>query len=1316
MIGAFRFQLLETAIAWLNLAETESLLIEIFEDFDVETASGGLEMMQVKHSTSDRALTLASKDARDALENFWATSRNGEVADVSLIIHTNMAIGAENGANLPGGVTGIAYWHAVNDGAETEPLKDLLLNTLSGGKLKTWLESDPDEDALRSRLIERVSWKTGQPSGAPQNALLAELIAGRLAALELPVGIAPRVAAEIVERVFAVASETDPANRRLTAADLHGFLHEVVRPGQPGYDTRWARASWTTQVEDIDLPDYIASRTALVKELSAILNETQALWLHGASGTGKSTLASQIARASGANWLEVDFRGLTSPNEMLMRLDRAYTDIVLGNDVRGVILDDMDSDSVVKHAGRLGRFINWMRQREGHVVVTSTRMLSPSSFQAAQFNANAERNAPYISLEEVVELVAQTSAPSDQAEAWGLFIHIATSGGHPQLTAAKVISLNHRGWPKGALIEDFSGTPSEAIELTRAEARRRLLEDATEHGRALLKRLGCVMFKFDRATAIAIGALAPGIKEPSASLDLLTGPWIEKVPTAPGYFRLSPLLVGLQEDLAPEAIQNIQTGYLVSTLNRGAIPYEALDSVFWTAFISKQGWFIAKFFEKSLSFDEDTHKAIAAKLGGLVYLRTDQMLLPEEPGTSHILRMMQIDVAVLNGEKAHFQSIALAAMREAMTVEHEELKSVLVIMALLKILLAQGTRLDWSLRLSYIAYFEALARTDPDLIQRSQSPAIQLIQAEFGETADVSGFMLQIGASANENPAELKALFLALDRLEPDLRTRRLSQLKTFFKGYSLHIQSAWASAWSTGKLDVPSSIGDYEAIAGMAEKWGDTDLFAECIVAQSVLWDEFQHDRTLALEIVDAGLEALPDHPELLRQKAKVLGHDHQYDEARAILKSIRAHTDQSSDIERMYAFKEQAVASANLGDVEAARTAFMEAASAAEAVQSEVTSVRAHGVALRAEAAMCLWRSGNVEPALRELAPLINMLDDIDPESDDAARILHLKLRWLVGWLHETTSGPTGLKRELHYGALAALDADYPEEEQRQSGRLEDVKLLLMIVGLRQNLHDLFPDLNWSKTTVGFHIFLGAAEFDLAVEDGTPDQITHALLQLAAAFAVAQKEKAGTPISEIMKTKALDVGDLEDPAIEAVVVHGLALAAFFGARGRDDKFAFCKALLAEVQDRLNTATPELDQWCEILNGASTPYLADHATRIYSSALAPNDEVLRPADILNRQLSFIQCAVVCGCGARMAKQLHTLFAGEWAYIIEHQRFLLSQPSLHVLALESAIDDARLGTAGALANLLQAGARAIGSQVSAVWLDLVERLGGKATD
>lgn len=1315
VIGAFRFQLLETAVAWLNLPEAATLLIEIFEDFDIQTASGSTELTQVKHSTRDRTLTLGSKDTRDALENFWATSREGTVPNVSLVIQTNMEIGTERGADLPGGTSGITYWQAAHKGADVAPLRDLLLNTLPDGKLRSWLDSNPDEDALRSRLIERVSWRTSQPSGAPQSALLTELIAGRLAALELPVGLAPSITAEIVEHVFSIASETDTTLRRLTAADLHRILHEAARPGQPGHETSWTRSSWTASVEEIELPEFRATRAVLITKLSSILDESNALWLHGASGTGKSTLALQIARDSKANWLSIEFRDLTDPNEMLLRLNRAHTDIVLGGDILGVILDDVDCDMVARHLNRLRRFIDWMRERGGRVVITSARMLSPASFHAAHIAPTAATEAPYLSIAETNELVSQTNAPLDKVEAWGLFIHVAASAGHPQLTAAKVVSLNHRGWPEGALLEDLTGAPSEAIEMTRAEARRRLLGDATEHGRTLLKRLGCIMFKFDRPTAIAIAALAPSIKDPSESLDLLMGPWIEKVPAMPGYFRLSPLLSGLQEDLTPATIKSIQTGYLISKLQRGPIPYEELDSMFWTAFVAKQGWFISKLFMSSLSFDEDTYKAMAAKLGGLVYLQTAKMLLPEDPGTSHFLRLLQIDVAALNGERKFFQSIAVAAMQEAMAVKDEELRNALTLTTLLKILFAQGSRLDWDLRLSYLSFFEALAAADPDLMHSDRSPSVQAMRTEFGRNADVSGLMLQIGVSAIDSSAELRELFVALDRLEPELRTQRLSQLKAVFGDYSLRIQSAWANAWSAANLNVSASISDYKAMAYMAETWGDVDLVAECIVAQSVFLDEFQHDLPKALEIIETALVAMSDHPALLRQQAKVLGHDHQYGKARAILESISAHIDQGSNVERMYALREQAVAAANLGDLGPARRIFLEAALAAEEVQSEITSLRANGVALRAEAAICLWRNGDRDSALRELVPLINKLEEIDPDSDDAATALHLKLRWLVGWLYEATSGPTGLKRELQYGAIASLDGKYSEEARSQGANQEDIRLLLMIVGIREDLHDLFPDMNWSKTTIGLHIFLNLAELDLAIEEGAQGQIAHALIQLAATFSAAQKEKSGVPVTQIERIKELNAGDLGDPGVKAVLLHALALAAFFCSQYQNDKFAFCEALLGELKERLTETLPELDRWIEVLNGKSITTDPESATLIFVSALSPCNEVLHPTKVLHRQLSLLRCTAACGCGARMLSKIHTLFADEWDFVIAHQRFLLTQPSQHLLELQTAIDFARQQETGALATLLRAGARVLGSEIPSPWLDLAEKLGGKAT-
>ncbi|WP_339680383.1 hypothetical protein [uncultured Hyphomonas sp.] len=1314
IVSAFRYQLMETAIAWMTLPEEANLLIEIFEDFDIETPDGATELTQVKHSVSDRALTLASNAARDALTNYWNTSRAGEVSGVSLIVHTNMPIGSERGASLPDDATGISYWQAVKDGADSGPLKDLLIASLPEGDLKSWLASDPPDAALRARLIDRVSWKTSQPSGAPQNALLVELIAGRLAALELPVVLAPRVAGAIIERIGMVASETDPSLRRLTLADLHAFLHELSRPGQPGHEPAWARASWTVPVDETELPALCAGRDSLVSALSGTLNETGALWLHGASGTGKSTLAQQAARAGADNWLVIEFRDQVKPSDILLRLDRAYTDVVLTDRVGGVILDDLDADFVAQHAARFGRFIKWMAARGARVIVTSARPLSPAALQSASLPPDALKDAPYLTQDDVTQLVSQTSAPPDMTEAWGLFIHLSTSSGHPQLVAAKAVSLDHRAWPKEALTEDMSGTPSDAVELTRTEARRRLLNDATGEGRALLKRLGCIMFKFDRASAIAVAALDPPIEDASASLDLLTGPWIEKSPTDPGYLRLSPLLTGLQQDLGEDTIQQIQTGYLVARIKRGAIPYEALDSVFWTAFLAKQGWFFTKFFESSLSFDEEKSKAIAVRLGGLVYLTTNRPLFPDDPGTSHILRLLQIDTAALNGEKTLFQPIAIAAMREAMEIEHDELKDAFSLMALMKILLAQGAKLDWGLRLSYIAYFEALAYKNPDLVNRHRGAVFDAMQAEFGEAADTPGFMLNVGVSAIENPAELRTLFIALDALDSALRTQRLAQLKAFFKTYGLHIQSAWARAWSAGKLDAEAAISDYEEMATLAARWSDEDLIAECVIAQSVLWDEMQDNRPRAMQVVDAALEALPDHPELLRQKAKVHGHDRQYDKARAILEQIRPRTDDGSDIERMYALKEQAVATANLGDTDAARVLFLEAAAAAEAVEEDVGSMRAHAIALRAEAAMCSWRDGAFEPALREIAPLINTLEQVNPEDHQAAKNLHLKLRWLVGWLHETTGGPTGLRRELRYGALAALDTDYPEQEGDRAARHEDIKLLLLMVGLRKRVPDLFADLDWSETTIGFHIFLAAAEFDLAVEDRDPNLLADAVLQLTGAFNDALKKKNDVPSTPTEKVKSIDASDMEEKTIKAVFEHAIALAAFFGAQGQTDKKACCETFLTRIKDRLGDTTPMLDKFSDILAGKADAYPGNQAELIFKSAFAPGSEVLHPADIINRQLAILQCAIACGCGARLVFRIHHLFADEWDYILSHQRFLLTQPALHAPALEAAIAYAREVQPGSLPNLLQTGARALNDQVPDAWLAVAEQLGGKA--
>ena len=66
VIRAYQYQFLETAIAWLELAESETLFVEVSEDFDTVSEDGGTTLTQVTLATNDRQLTLASEKSRCA--------------------------------------------------------------------------------------------------------------------------------------------------------------------------------------------------------------------------------------------------------------------------------------------------------------------------------------------------------------------------------------------------------------------------------------------------------------------------------------------------------------------------------------------------------------------------------------------------------------------------------------------------------------------------------------------------------------------------------------------------------------------------------------------------------------------------------------------------------------------------------------------------------------------------------------------------------------------------------------------------------------------------------------------------------------------------------------------------------------------------------------------------------------------------------------------------------------------------------------------------------------------------------------------------
>lgn len=1310
---AFRYQFIETAIAWLELAPSETLCVEVVEDFDRLSGDGSAEIVQITHTSINQTLTLASKKSRDAIKNFWIASSAGTNPKIKMIIHTNMTAGKEARVTFPGDTNGIEYWACVQEGADAKPLTNALKKLLDYDSILDWLNAEPNLNDIVTRLVSKISWKVGQGGGAERTAFLTKLLAGRLASLGFPTGYATNATRLLVSEIHETASNSAPEHRCLTASNLNSFLQEAVRPGQQGHELRWELASWTIPLDLDSLPGDLANRELLVRSLSTQLTDMKALWLHGASGTGKSTLARQVAAQTNGSWLLVDFRDQADPIEILRRLDRIYTDVTLTEEITGIVLDDLDPDFIARNSLRCAPLFEWLQRKTIKVIVTASRSLSRAISQQMRFEQNSIIAAPYLTEEDVEGMTLAAQAPKDMSKPWGLLIHAATQLGHPQLTAAKIASLAHRGWPAEALTEDLIGNASEALELTRAEARRRLLREATGDGRMLLKRLASIAIGFDRSIAISAASVEPVIDEPSAILDLLTGPWIEHFPGSKSFFRLSPLLTRLNEDLNVDIAAAVQAGTVLNIVKRRPFPFEALDIAVWNAILSKQSWFFTGLLENVFGLDDPQEAALATRLNAIVFLDTNKSVFPDDLRGSLSLRLIQLKVATINRYERLFQSIAEAALHEASLLGDPAAERAMRAMIIYEILSSRGVQLDWAMRLKLLEEMHEFSRDDP-IIKGALENIGEDELSKISPEADAIGFFLAVGLEVIQSPVELENLFDALGNLPEKPRIRWLRQFKAFSQGYGLYIQAAWANAFFAGNLDAKQAVQIFEKIEKQAQIWSDDALAQQCVVAQSVLWDEQLNERSTAHAVIDRALENDQGSSALLRQKAKLLGHDHDYEGARAIFARLKSRRSELSTIEQCFALQEEAIAAAKLARLSEARSLFLKAVDLINPSAGDDSDMRYYKIAFLAEAALCSWRNGDRSEALKEFSSVLDATLNVDPQASNVAVMLFANVGWLINWLNQLTSLPRGeAPKKLEPGAISTLNSEPGDEHKVDQGKVENWKVILTTSALREGVVDLPIQIDWLATHPAVHLGLVVAEFDLAIESRNPDVVSEAVLNIAVGLktvAMYKAEEGFKPNLPIRNGKGIELKDLGSDGINQALNQLVVLAIFLLREVVPDRKVFLRGLISSIEGRLGAPKASLlTDHSAALEGRSNE---SGVAQLVSYLISNTCEPMQPAQLLNYHLLLIDNLQIAGI--RTVRAVIAAIADDWKLVVEKQSFRLYQPSQTVPTVLAAIEKARANKSGALAELLQAASSSLNSELPADWDKLCERVGGVA--
>jgi hypothetical protein len=507
VLRAYRYQLLHALLGWIDLRPDQELLLEIDEDHAVVSEQRA-ENTQIKFSAAAagaKAISLRSPGVVQAIERYWDQSQGGANPRQNLRFLTNSTAAREQGAALPDGLTGLTYWKEAARGGDLSPLRKLLGEIFGSTPLGAWLQSNPSDEDFRLRLLRRIEFVLG----APDDLTLENHIRERLGMLYLGKGhyetAADAALPMLLDRVFVAASSPDTKARRLTTGDLHRALEEALPRMGALIQAHLAQARPETGVgvTPLQLRAGLSDRSTTVAGLVARAGRESVVWLYGANGVGKSTLAKLIARSRGGSWLVCDFRPFVADADSRGAVAvwrELMAALVSGAPPNGIILDDVSSRGIELLKGRLAGLAAATKLRDDKIIITSNHTPSPALLAEIGATPQAALEAPYFTVGEVRELVEQPTAPEAALiEGWANLIHVSTSGGHPLLVTAKIANLRAREWPDQALLEDLGAQANEGVKGTRIEARKRLLAElpAQTSARAVLERVSTVFQSFE---------------------------------------------------------------------------------------------------------------------------------------------------------------------------------------------------------------------------------------------------------------------------------------------------------------------------------------------------------------------------------------------------------------------------------------------------------------------------------------------------------------------------------------------------------------------------------------------------------------------------------------------------------------------------------------------------------------------------------------------------------------------------------------------------------------------------------------------------
>jgi tetratricopeptide (TPR) repeat protein len=559
-IAGYLYQIWQSVFTWINLEPSEVLYLEGTEDFDIV---GTTEATAVQVRRTAAPITLGLKKTIEAIVQFWALRAANTPKRVAFRYLTTSEPGYESGSPFGASARGIDVWERCKKHPEgVESIRRFLLNRDDlQGELRLFLRAASSEEMLQE-LILPIAWVTGQRDTDDLQNAIADIIIVRGEALGIQpseaasIGarlfqevcnavIRPRIEDRVLTRshflkIFEQATSVSVSRSRIQLLEIS--VNALARGlGQTAEGITFVESAVPMQSPP-DLASDIFKRNDLIESVKANVERLNLYLLSGSAGTGKTTLAAQVAESWQGVVVWMTLRSL-SPESTGAGIRRATASIISTSQKCLVILDDIDflPASFHRFEPQLASLLLVAHEKDACILFSSQRPL-PQQF-SRRFNTSVEHmlRVPMLNRQEIRHYCAQQGCPQIESDFVAANILVKTRG-HPTLVHALLKQSVLSQWR--GVADDLSADHSDVLLAERRDARQ-LLSGLSEPTRDLLYRLSLIEDQFRQEHALKIGELEPPVALPGDRFDQVIGPWIE--PLASGYYQISPLLSGEAE-------------------------------------------------------------------------------------------------------------------------------------------------------------------------------------------------------------------------------------------------------------------------------------------------------------------------------------------------------------------------------------------------------------------------------------------------------------------------------------------------------------------------------------------------------------------------------------------------------------------------------------------------------------------------------------------------------------------------------------------------------------------------------------------------